>query len=433
MTQATLASDVTFSGAGLHTGEDVSVRIRPAEPDRGIVFVRTDMVESPEIPLSPDYVIATERGTTVGRGEAAIHTVEHLLASLGGLEIDNAVIEVDGPEIPTVDGSALPFVRAIQAAGVKKYNVPAKAFRVREPVWLEDGDKQIVVLPSADFKISCTIHFPGTGIGSQFLTLTLTPEVFAKEIAPARTFCSLDEVEALRSAGLIKGGSLENAVVFGPQGPYESCRLRFPDEPVRHKMLDLIGDFMFLGARLKGHVVVIRGGHGLNVRMTRKLDELRQKTVAYYHRSLPVANEQLDIQAIKKILPHRHPFLLVDRILSIEPGKKIVGLKNVTGNEDFFIGHYPQYPVMPGVLIVEAMAQVGGVMLLSGSDSPGRLVFFTGLDKVKFRRPVVPGDQVIFEVEAIRVRSRMAHMRGTAFVEGRVVAEAELQCSIPDE
>ncbi|HBW46605.1 TPA: 3-hydroxyacyl-[acyl-carrier-protein] dehydratase FabZ, partial [bacterium] len=222
------------------------------------------------------------------------------------------------------------------------------------------------------------------------------------------------------------------SIVFDSKGPYGNCKLRFPDEPVRHKILDLIGDFMFLGSRLKGHVIVIRGGHTLNIRMTRKLDELRQKTAAYYHKSLPVANEQLDIQAIKKILPHRHPFLLVDRILSIDPGNKVVGLKNVTGNEDFFLGHYPQYPVMPGVLIIEAMAQVGGVMLLSASDKPGRLVFFSGLDNVKFRKPVVPGDQVIFEVEAVKVKSRMAHMRGKAFVEGTVVAEAELKFTIPE-
>jgi len=358
--------------------------------------------------------------------------VEHLLAALSGLEIDNVIIEFDGPEVPTLDGSALPIVEEIKKVGIRKFNIPQKTFRVREPVWLEDGDKEIIVLPSADFRISYTINFPGTGIGSQFLTLTLTPEVFEKEIAPARTFCSLDEVEALRNAGLIKGGSLENSIVFDSKGPYGNCKLRFPDEPVRHKILDLIGDFMFLGSRLKGHVIVIRGGHTLNIRMTRKLDELRQKTAAYYHKSLPVANEQLDIQAIKKILPHRHPFLLVDRILSIDPGNKVVGLKNVTGNEDFFLGHYPQYPVMPGVLIIEAMAQVGGVMLLSASDKPGRLVFFSGLDNVKFRKPVVPGDQVIFEVEAVKVKSRMAHMRGKAFVEGTVVAEAELKFTIPE-
>ena len=433
MTQATIAAELEFSGVGLHTGISTRLRLRPAEVNRGIVFTRTDLAGSPMIPVSPEYVVATERETCVGQGEVMVHMVEHLLSACGGLGVDNLIVELDGPEVPILDGSSLPYVEAIQRVGLKKYNEPARAFRVREPAWMEDGEKQIIVLPSSTFKISYTIHFPGTGIGSQFRTIEVTPETYAKELAPARTFCPLSDVEQLRKADLIKGGSLDNALVFDDKGPIDGCVLRFPDEPVRHKILDLIGDFMFLGSSIQGHVIVIRGGHSLNVRMTRKLGELRQKTVAHYHRSLSVANEQLDIQAIKKILPHRYPFLLIDRILSIEAGKKIVGLKNVTGNEDFFNGHFPQYPIMPGVLIIEAMAQVGGVMLLSGADMPGRLVFFMGLDNVKFRKPVVPGDQVIFEVEAVKIRSRTGLMRGQAFVEGNLVAEADLKFSIPEE
>lgn len=433
MNQTTINDEIRLSGVGLHTGIEVKMKLKPADANTGIVFIRTDLAESPVIPVRLDYLVGTERETTLGQGEVTVHTVEHLLSACGGLEIDNLVVEINGPEVPVLDGSSLPFVSAIQKAGIKRLTEPKKVFRVREPVWMEDGDKQIVILPSTSFRISYTIHFPETGIGTQFITLDMTPDTFVKEIASARTFCSLDEVEQLRNSGLIKGGSLENSIVFDGQGAVQQSRLRFPNEPVRHKVLDLIGDLMFLGCHLQGHVVVIRGGHSLNVRMARKLDELRQKTAAYYHRSLPVANEQLDIEAIKKILPHRHPMLLIDRVLSIQPGKKIVGLKNVTGNEDFFTGHYPQYPIMPGVLIIEAMAQVGGVMLLAEHNMPGQLVFFTGLENVKWRKQVVPGDQIIFEVETVKIRSRSAVMHGEAFVEGQLVAEADLKCFIPQE
>jgi len=431
--QTTINDEIRLSGVGLHTGIEVKMKLKPADANTGIVFIRTDLAESPVIPVRLDYLVGTERETTLGQGEVTVHTVEHLLSACGGLEIDNLIVEINGPEVPVIDGSSAPFVAALQKAGVKRLTEPKKVFRVREPVWMEDGDKQIVILPSTTFRISYTIHFPETGIGTQFITLDMTPEKFVQEIASARTFCSLDEVEQLRNSGLIKGGSLENSIVFDAQGAVQQSRLRFPDEPVRHKVLDLIGDLMFLGCHLQGHVVVIRGGHSLNVRMARKLDELRQKTAAYYHRSLPVANEQLDIEAIKKILPHRHPMLLIDRVLSIQPGKKIVGLKNVTGNEDFFTGHYPQYPIMPGVLIIEAMAQVGGVMLLAEHNMPGQLVFFTGLENVKWRKQVVPGDQIIFEVETVKIRSRSAVMHGEAFVEGQLVAEADLKCFIPQE
>lgn len=433
MNQTTLLKKLEFKGTGLHTGEEMTLRLIPAEPDTGIVFVRTDLAESPMIPVSPEYVIATERETTIGQGEVVLHTVEHLLSACGGLGLDNLRIEVDGPEIPIMDGSALPFVLAIQKVGLKIYNVPRRIFRVREPIWLEDGDKQIIILPCTNFKISATIAFSSHGIGAQFLSLEINPEAYAAEIAGARTFCPLEDVEQLRARGLIKGGSLENAVVFDANGPVKGCTLRYPDEAVRHKILDVIGDLMFLGSRIQGHVIMIRGGHALNVRMCRKLDELRQKTVAYYHNSLSVANEQLDIQAIKKILPHRYPFLLVDRILSIEAGKKVVGLKNVTGNEDFFNGHFPNYPIMPGVLLIEAMAQCGGVMLLASINKPGRLVFFSAIDKVRFRKPVVPGDQVIFEVEAVKMRSRSGLIHGKAFVEGQLVAEADMMFALPEE
>lgn len=432
MNQATIAREAEISGIGLHTGVDIVMTLRPAATNRGIVFVRTDLVESPELPVQLDYLIGTERETTLGRGEVAVHTVEHLLSACSALGIDNLIIEINGPEVPILDGSALPFATIIQEAGIKKQAEPRRIFRVREPIWVEDGAKQIIILPSTGFKISYTIDFPNTSIGSQFYSLEVTPEVYMKEIAPSRTFCPVEEVEQLRSAGLIKGGSLENAIVFDRNGVHPDCKLRFDDEPVRHKILDLIGDLSFLGCRIQGHAIVVKGGHSLNRRMTHKLQELRQKTAAYFHRSLPVANEQLDIEAIKKILPHRFPMLLVDRILSIEPGKRIVGLKNVTGNEDFFNGHFPQYPIMPGVLMIEAMAQVGGVMLLSNINQPGSLVFFMGLDNVKFRKPVVPGDQIIFEVEAVKVRSRTGQMHGKAYVEGTLVAEAELKFAIPD-
>lgn len=433
MNQATVAGEVKLSGVGLHTGVEVNMTIRPAGVDTGISFVRTDLAESPNIPVNLDNLIGTERETTLGRGEVAVHTVEHLLSACSGLGIDNLIVEIDGPEVPVVDGSARPFFEAIKSVGLKRLTEPRRFFRVREPIWMEDGEKQIVVLPSTEFRVSYTLHYPDSSIGSQFFSLTVDPESYERELVDARTFCTFEEVEMLRNAGLIKGGSLNNAIVFDKDGLIDQCEARYPDEPVRHKILDLIGDLMFLGCPLKGHVIVVRGGHSLNVRMTRKLSDLRRKTAAYYHQSIAVANEQLDIEAIKQVLPHRYPFLLVDRILSIEPMKKVVGLKNVTGNEPFFQGHFPRYPIMPGVLIMEAMAQVGGVILLSGSNTPGRLVFFMGMDNVKFRKPVVPGDQIIFEVEATKIRSRIGHLRGQAYVEGSLVAEGDLKFSIPPE
>lgn len=430
MNQKTLAEAVELEGTGLHTGCEARVRIAPAGADEGIVFVRRDLPEVPRIPARADCVASTERETTLGQGETAVHTVEHLLAAAYGMGIENLKVEVFGPEVPILDGSARPFVEAFRRVGVKILGAPRRVFRIREPVWLALGEAKIVALPDPQFRVSFTLDYPGTSIGTQYLSTPIAPEAFAEEIAPARTFCLEEEVEALRKAGLIQGGSLANALVFGKDGPINEEGERLPNEPVRHKILDLVGDLALLGAPLAGHFICVRAGHNLNVRLTRKLDELGRKRRAYYHERLETANEELDVQAIQKILPQRPPFLFVDRILTIEPGKRIVGIKNVTGGEDFFRGHFPDYPVMPGVLIIEAMAQVGGVLMLSGAGAEGKLVFFMGIDDAKFRRPVVPGDQVVFEVEAVKVRSRTGVMAGKAFVEGHLVAEAVLKFSL---
>ena len=379
-TQKTVARSVELQGTGLHTGHEVRVRISPAGVDEGITFIRRDLAEAPTLAARADAVSSTDRETTLGAGEVTVHTVEHLLSAAYGLGIHNLQVEVWGEEIPILDGSALPFAEKLAEAGVSRLSEPIRALRIREPVWMTLGAGGVVALPDPEFRVTFTLHYPGTSIGTQHLSIVVDPETYARDLAPARTFCLEEEIEALRRAGLIQGGSLANAVVFGKGGPKNKEGLRFSDEPVRHKILDFIGDMALLGVPVQGHFLCHLGGHALNLRLAKKLLDLTHKTEAHYHRPMETANEQLDIQAIQKILPHRPPFLFVDRILSIEQGKRIVGLKNITGNESFFRGHFPSYPVMPGVLIIEAMAQVGGVMMLSGAGAAGKLVFFLGID-----------------------------------------------------
>lgn len=436
MNQSTLEKSVEIAGIGLHTGARTAVRVEPAPADHGIVFVRADLAERPSIRAAAENVVATERETRLGQGNVSVQTVEHFLAAVGCLGLDNIVVEVSGPEMPALDGSALPYVEALRAGGLKRLGEPRKVFRLREEVWISEGGAHIVALPSTTLRLSYTISFDSPAIGSQYRSVEIdseNPAAFLQEVASARTFSPADDVEALRAAGLARGGSLENAVVFDPSGPRNPGGLRFPDEPVRHKILDLVGDLTLLGVPLRAHVIVIKGGHALHVRLARRLAEMRSKTSAAYHQALDVAEEELDLVAIQKVLPHRYPFLLIDRIIALETGKRVVGLKNVTGTEPHFQGHFPGNPVMPGVLILEAMAQVGGVLLLSTYNLPGRIVFFLGIDAAKFRRPVRPGDQVIFEVVPVKVKSKIAIMHGEAFVEGMKVAEADLKFQLMEE
>lgn len=433
--QKTIQKAVSFSGIGVHTGNRCTITLRPAPENFGLRFRRIDLPGVPEVPASVDKVVGTMRGTTISEGDVKIHTVEHVLASLNSFGIDNCIIEMDANEPPVGDGSSIPFVKMIQEVGLETQKALQRELIIREPIWVDEPDVTLVALPSSRFRISYTILFPQNQVGldSQFFDFHLTQESFANDIAPARTFCFFREVEALMDQGLIKGGSLENAVVIGDEAIISKESLRFPNEFVRHKILDLVGDLSLLGSRLRAHVIAIRSGHKHNIKLTRALSKYAKKLEA---QTLPLGfgldggGKVLNINEIKKILPHRYPFLLVDRILNIEEDKKIVGLKNVTANEEFFNGHFPQQPVMPGVLIIEALAQVAGVMMLRKVEHQGRVAYFTAIDNARFRRMVVPGDQLRLEVVPIKIRSRVGKVRGSAYVGDEVVAEADLMFAI---
>jgi UDP-3-O-[3-hydroxymyristoyl] N-acetylglucosamine deacetylase/3-hydroxyacyl-[acyl-carrier-protein] dehydratase len=428
--QTTLDKVVSTTGVGLHLGKETTITFKPAPPDTGYVFVRTDVESRPMIKVCVDNVRMIEeqaRRTTLGENYFEVHTVEHVLSALYGLEIDNAIIEIDSDEPPEpAGGSVSSFVKILREAGVATLNRhPRKVFTITEPVSLEYYGATLTVVPYSGLKVSFTIDYDISAIGTQYLSLDITPESFTAEIAPARTFCLYRDVRALQEKGLIKGGNLDNAVVIGDDGIMNDKPLRFPDEFVRHKILDLIGDLSLLGFRLEGHVISAKSGHASNVQFVKKIKSVYQGSVAKAEKHLN--DRKWDIQDVMRLLPHRYPFLLVDKVLEIDPGKRIVGLKNVTINEPFFQGHFPGSPIMPGVLVVEAMAQVGGLMLFDNVDDPANwLVYFGGIDKVRFRKPIMPGDQVRFELEMQSSRGRLCRMRGVAFVEDRVAAEAEL-------
>ncbi|MDD3643665.1 MAG: bifunctional UDP-3-O-[3-hydroxymyristoyl] N-acetylglucosamine deacetylase/3-hydroxyacyl-ACP dehydratase [Candidatus Krumholzibacteria bacterium] len=431
--QRTIKNVFVFEGTGLHTGEKVRTVFHPAPPGTGIVFRRIDLDPVVEIPARADFIYsgAVKRNTTLSRNGAQIHTVEHLLAAATGMQVDNLVIEIDADEPPEpTDGSCLELVEALRAAGIENQGVPIRPLKITSPVTYYRDGVQLLAVPYDGFRISFTIEYDSEHIGTQYRSLDITPSVFASEIAPARTFALMSDVEMLRSEGLIKGGSLENAVVVDENGIMNDEPLRFPDEFVRHKMLDIIGDLTLVGTPVEGHVIAVRSGHNYNLPFAKLLAKDREAK----ERALPGPKEgHWDIGVIQNIMPHRYPFLLVDRIIEFEDRRRVVGIKNVTINEPFFSGHFPGHPIMPAVLIIEAMAQVGGILLLSSVDNPEKyLVYFIGIDKAKFRKPVLPGDQLRFELEMIAIKRRFCKMRGRAFVDGAVVAEAELSSTIID-
>ncbi len=395
--QKTIAEEISFSGVGLHTGSLTTITFKPAEPNTGIVFVRVDLPDKPAIPANIDHVIDVSRGTTIGIDDAKVHTVEHALAAMAGLGIDNLRVEMNAEEIPNGDGSSLPVMNTLLKVGTVEQEADREYIAVDRPVYYRQGDVTLSILPSDDLRVSMTIAFDHVAIGTQYASFNLTEQVFREEIAPARTFCFLRDVKMLQKQGLIRGGSLESAVVIGDEGILNDD-LRFPDEFVRHKILDLLGDMYLLGKPVKGHIVAVKGGHEKNVMFSRQIKKMyvngrpgRPGKV-----NPPIQPPALDVNKIMKVIPHRYPFLLVDRILSFVPEERVIGVKNVTVNEPFFQGHWPGIPVMPGVLIVEAMAQTSSVLIFGESGEPsGRLAFFMGVDKAKFRRTVVPGDQII--------------------------------------
>ncbi|MDP8247150.1 MAG: bifunctional UDP-3-O-[3-hydroxymyristoyl] N-acetylglucosamine deacetylase/3-hydroxyacyl-ACP dehydratase [Candidatus Tritonobacter lacicola] len=423
--QRTIAGEARYFGIGVHTGSKTAITFKPAPPDTGIRFVRVDLPGRPSIAADIEHVVGVERGTVLGVDDVRVHTVEHVLAALCGLGIDNLFVEVDANEPPVGDGSAVPFVRMIRSAGIVEQDAPRAFIELSAPVRTEKNGATITVIPGGEFRISCTYSFPSEGFHDQFLSLTIDEETFEREIAPCRTFCFYHEVEELMNRGLIKGGSLDSAVVIGDGAIFSKERLRFRDEFVRHKILDLLGDLYLLGMRIRGHVIAVRSGHELNVRLVNQLAGLRKKTRAKGEIKLPEGSK-VDINDIKKILPHRYPFLLVDRIVEMKKYTRIVGIKNVTVNEPFFMGHFPERPVMPGVLIIEAMAQTAGVLTLQRPDTKGKLAYFMAIDRAKFRRAVVPGDQLRIEIEVLRFGTRVGKVKGTATVDGEVAAQAEL-------
>jgi UDP-3-O-[3-hydroxymyristoyl] N-acetylglucosamine deacetylase/3-hydroxyacyl-[acyl-carrier-protein] dehydratase len=423
--QKTISRPGEFAGTGLHTGAPVRMRILPGAVDSGAVFRRVDLPGSPEVRAAIDQVVGTDRGTTIGEGEARVHTVEHLLAAVSSSGIDNIVVEIDGPEPPAADGSAREFVDLLRAAGETEQDGPVRKLAPKETFSVQDGDARYVVAPSDGFDVSATIQFDHPLIGRQFASFRITPEAFARDLAPARTFGFLSEVEALRARGLAQGGSPQNALVLTEDGLIEGTELRFPDEFARHKVLDIVGDLALLGARLDAHIVATRPSHRGNVALAREIRARAEKQA--------LARPILNIQQILQYLPHRYPFLLVDRVIEFEERKRIVGLKNVTINEPFFVGHFPGHPIMPGVLIIEAMAQVGGLLVMEAIENPEeKIVYFMSLDHVKWRRPVTPGDQIRFEVDIVQIRGSTARMKGVGIVDGQVVAEAEMMARIVD-
>jgi UDP-3-O-[3-hydroxymyristoyl] N-acetylglucosamine deacetylase / 3-hydroxyacyl-[acyl-carrier-protein] dehydratase len=427
--QKTITHAVTIKGIGLHTGNKVSLTFKPAAVDTGIVFVRSDLPAKPKIQVGIDALVSRTgslRCNCIGKDDSAIQTVEHLLAALSGLGIHNIEIDIDGNEVPGLDGSSTPFYEALLGAGITQQESACEPIVVKQPIIIREGSASIMAFPSSEFKISYTLCYDHPAL-KDFMEIVVTQASFKQELLGARTFCLEEEVAQLRSLGFGKGANYENTLVLGSEGVINN-KLRFKNEFVRHKILDLIGDLYVLGRPIAGHIVAIKSGHSLNLQLVKRIVE--QQTSGGELKIVP--GQGLDITQIMKILPHRDPFLFVDRILELEPGKRVKGIKNVTMNDYFFRGHFPSKPVMPGVIILEAMAQVGGVMMLSKPENKGKLAFFMLINNAKFRKTVIPGDQLVFEVVAIKIKSKTGQVYGTASVDGTVVAEADLMFALDE-
>lgn len=448
--QQTLRNSASLAGVGLHGGNKVQMTFLPAPPNTGIRFRRNDLDGRPEIEARVDHVGETTRSTTLVRGHARVHTVEHVLAAFAGCGVDNAIVELDAGEPPIGDGSAMPYVRLIREAGLQPQSEPREVFRLTEPIELAAGDSMLVALPHDRLKITCT-NADHSGRYTQVFSLEISPETWISELAPARTFCFFEEIEALVKNNLIKGGSLENAIVIRDDAVLTTEPLRFPDEFVRHKILDVIGDLSLTGRALQAHIVAVRPSHGANCELARRIAEQIRRPDAVIQAFSPpptppaaraaveagaavVASEvpaDWNIDYVMRLLPHRYPFLMVDRVMRIE-GNRITALKNVTINEPYFIGHFPSHPIMPGVLQLEAIAQVAGILMLRQAENVGKLAYFMSAESVKWRRPVRPGDQLMIDVELTKSRGKIGRAKGVCSVGGETVSEAEVTFMLTD-
>jgi UDP-3-O-[3-hydroxymyristoyl] N-acetylglucosamine deacetylase/3-hydroxyacyl-[acyl-carrier-protein] dehydratase len=454
----TIKTEVSYTGIGLHSGEISTIRFKPADKDEGIVFIRTDLPDKPRIPADIDHVVDISRGTTIGINGTTVGTIEHVLSAIKGLNIDNIRIEIDGPEAPVADGSPIVFLNLLKQAGLAEQDSERIYFEFDEAISYScpEENVDIVIVPSNELKVTFMIDYKHPYLSTQYTWLSNIKH-FEKEFAGARTFCFINEILQLKEMGLIKGGSLDNALViaepgiseaelnhlrdvFGyhepitvsPEGILNSHPLRYKNEFVRHKVVDLIGDIALLGMPIRGHILAARSGHKTNVELVKKLRkiQLKQELKKQYQKNNR-PDVVFDTNAIMRIIPHRYPFLLVDKIIDLKPGETIVGIKNVTINEPFFQGHFPGHPIMPGVLIIEGMAQTGGIILLNQLDDPSEYVaYFASIDNVKFRKPVLPGDTLRYELKVLSLKRNLSKMHGEAFVGGEKVAEGDFMAML---
>ena len=439
--QQTLNRPATFSGIGLHSGNRVTMTFLPAPANSGIRFRRVDLEGKPEIEARVENVIDNNRSTTLARGNTRIHTVEHVLATFAGYGISNAVVEVDANEPPIGDGSARDYCKIIQSAGIVAQDERREPYVVTSPLELEMGDTLMTLFPDEGFRISCT-STDKQGRFTQFYSVEVSPRSWERELAHARTFCFFEEIEYLIKNGLIKGGSLENAVVIRDDAVLTTEPLRYPEEFVRHKILDIVGDLSLLGRPILGHLIAVRPGHAANCELVRRISAQMRKPLVAAQAFAPPPGERsasaqsltsqppaqdgaMDISAIMQLLPHRFPFLMVDRVAKLE-GNHICAVKNVSANEPYFEGHFPGHPIMPGVLQLEAIAQVAGILMLKRAETAGQIAYFMAAEDVKWRKPVRPGDVLIIDVEMTKLRGKIGKAKGVCSVQGEVVSEAEV-------
>ncbi|RKX35496.1 MAG: 3-hydroxyacyl-[acyl-carrier-protein] dehydratase FabZ [Verrucomicrobia bacterium] len=434
MKQRTLLREVSLEGTALHTGDDVTLTIKPAPADHGIIFRRVDLHGSPEIRPHISQVSDLVRSTTITSGHAQIHTVEHVLSALHGYSIDNVVVEMNASEPPIMDGSARPYVNLILEGEPVEQDKEREFFDLDEPISVTRGNSSLIALPSDQLKISCT-SADDRGIHTQHLSIALDPETYATQIAAARTFTIYEDIEELLKLGKIKGGSLDCAIVLKGDKIISKEPLRFPDEFVRHKILDIIGDILLVGKPIRAHIVAVRPGHAINADLTKalaeKLERKGRRRKARRSPAVLATETSLDIKRVLETLPHRYPFLMIDKVVEFVGDDELTAVKNVSFNEPYFIGHFPGEPVMPGVLQIEAMAQAAGIIMLRRVSNEGRTAFFMSCDKVKFRKAVRPGDQLVIRAKLTKSRgNKIGVAEATCTVDGEVVSTGELMFAL---